>query len=430
MKQRIIAVLLVLCLFACLLPTVSAEARPMEEFIDYAQFYQDCRSMYMVLEGPYDAVVSNDGGALSIGFVQWHGMNALKLLKMICTAAPAFSRATLGDALYNEVLTKQVVYNDKTGWKSRTLSSSEAARVKTLIGSEVGKQCQEEYAWEWIYDQLVNGWELVIRSEAALLYYCGIDNTFGSGSAAIFIRKVRNYKGFSDGDTFDSLNELHDAVLGCGTSTEQSRIRSYNHIVNKMHLSPDGDPDPVTGFIDLGSLSYDEYYAVAWACTASPQVLYGVDETHLKPRETLDRAMAVTFLWRAKGCPEPTTTTNPFVDVRADAYYYKPILWAVENGITYGTDDTHFSPKQLCSRADILTFLYRAVGSPAVSSQTVPFTDVKSDAYYYKAMLWALQNGIDNGTSATTFSPKADCPRVNIVLFLYRTVTGQALLPH
>lgn len=430
MKQRIIAVLLVLCLFACLLPTVSAEARPMEEMIDYSQLFQDCRSMYLVLEGKYDTVVPKDSNALSIGFVQWHGMNALKLLKMICAAAPAFSKATLGDALYNEVLTKQVVYNDIDGWKSRVLTSDEAARVKTLIGSDVGRQCQDEYAWEWIYDQVQNGWKLGIRSEAALLYYCGIDNQYGSGGAKNLIKKVREKMNFTDADTFDSLNELHNAVLAHVTNYLDSRRRVYNCIVNTLQLSPDGDPDPVTGFIDLGSLSYDEYYAVAWACTASPQVLYGVDETHLKPRETLDRAMAVTFLWRAKGCPEPTTTTNPFVDVRADAYYYKPILWAVENGITYGTDDSHFSPKQLCSRADILTFLYRAVGSPAVSSQAVPFTDVKSDAYYYKAMLWALQNGIDNGTSATTFSPKADCPRVNIVLFLYRTVTGQALLPH
>ena len=119
MKQRIIAVLLVLCLFACLLPTVSAEARPMEEMIDYSQLFQDCRSMYLVLEGKYDTVVPKDSNALSIGFVQWHGMNALKLLKMICAATPAFSKATLGDALYNEVLTKQVVYNDIDGWKSR-----------------------------------------------------------------------------------------------------------------------------------------------------------------------------------------------------------------------------------------------------------------------------------------------------------------------
>ena len=386
--------------------------------------------MYLVLEGKYDTVVPKDSNALSIGFVQWHGMHALQLLKMICAAAPAYSQATLGDALYNEVLTKQVVYNDVDGWKSRVLTSDEAARVKALIGSDVGRQCQDEYAWEWIHDQTVNGWKLGIRSEAALLYYCGIENQYGTGGAKILIREVWEYLGLSEGDTIDTLNELHNAVLGKGTNYPNSRKRVYNYIVNTLQISPDGDKDPVTGFIDLSTLSYGEYHAVAWAVTATPRILSGVDETHLKPWNTLDRAMAVTFLWRANGCPEPVGTVNPFVDVREDAYYYKPILWAVENGITNGTDETHFSPKQLCTRADILTFLYRSVGSPAVSSQTVPYTDVKADAYYYDAMLWALQNGIETGTSATTFSPKANCPRVNIISFLFRTMTGQDLLPH
>ena len=145
----------------------------------------------------------------------------------------------------------------------------------------------------------------------------------------------------------------------------------------------------------------------------------GVDETHFAPNATCTRAQAVTFLWRAAGSPAPKSEVNPFTDVKADAYYYDAVLWAVEQGITSGTSAATFSPDATCTRGQIVTFLWRSQKSPA-SDSVNPFTDVAADAYYANAVLWAAENGITGGTTATTFSPNNDCTRAQIVTFLYR----------
>ena len=134
---------------------------------------------------------------------------------------------------------------------------------------------------------------------------------------------------------------------------------------------------------------------------------------------TCTRAQIVTFLWRAAGSPEPKSSAMPFEDVAADAYYYDAVLWAVENGITTGTTAATFAPNATCTRAQIVTFLWRSQRSPAADSVN-PFTDVAADAYYNTAVLWAAENGITGGTSATTFSPSNDCTRAQIVTFLFR----------
>ena len=128
----------------------------------------------------------------------------------------------------------------------------------------------------------------------------------------------------------------------------------------------------------------------------------------------------VTFLWRAAGSPEPTITDNPFVDVPEDAFYYKAVLWAVEKNITNGIDGTHFAPFALCNRAQVVTFLWRANGSPLAFAENV-FTDVRSGTYYKQAVLWAIEKGITNGISATEFGVENVCNRAQVVTFLYRT---------
>ena len=126
----------------------------------------------------------------------------------------------------------------------------------------------------------------------------------------------------------------------------------------------------------------------------------------------------VTFLWRAAGSPKPENTVNPFTDVSASAYYYDAVLWAVGEGITKGTSATTFSPDVTVTRGQTVTFLWRYDGSPAVSGGS--FADVPADAYYASAVAWAVSEGVTNGTGATTFSPDADCTRAQIVTFLYR----------
>ena len=169
-------------------------------------------------------------------------------------------------------------------------------------------------------------------------------------------------------------------------------------------------------FVDVPAGSYYED-AVNWAVENG--ITQGTDDTHFSPDDVCTRAQMVTFLWRAAGSPKVENGKNPFTDVQADAYYYDAVLWAVEKGVTSGTSATTFSPDATVTRGQTVTFLYRNAGSPEVSG-TMPFTDVEADAYYAKAVQWAVQQKITTGTSETTFSPMSDCTRGQIVTFLYR----------
>ena len=175
--------------------------------------------------------------------------------------------------------------------------------------------------------------------------------------------------------------------------------------------------NPQTGvFVDVATGSYYED-AVDWA--VGNGITQGTDDTHFSPDGICTRAQAVAFLWRAAGSPKPETRTMPFTDVPAGSYYYDAVLWAVENDITKGTSDTTFSPNMTCTRAQIVAFLWRSEKSPAAGTAN-PFADVKSAAYYADAVLWAAKKDITKGTTNTTFSPDADCTRAQIVTFLYR----------
>lgn len=169
-------------------------------------------------------------------------------------------------------------------------------------------------------------------------------------------------------------------------------------------------------FVDVKANDYF-YDAVLWA--AQKGITSGTDAVHFTPDGVCSRAQAVTFLWRAAGSPAPKSASMPFTDVPKGSYYEMAVLWAVENGITKGTSDTTFSPDATCSRAQIVTFLWRSQKSPAVGSLN-PFTDVSANAYYTDAVLWAVEENITKGTTATTFSPDTDCTRAQIVTLLYR----------
>ena len=169
-------------------------------------------------------------------------------------------------------------------------------------------------------------------------------------------------------------------------------------------------------FVDVKEGAY-YYDAVLWA--VEQKITSGTSDTTFSPDASCTRAQMVTFLWRAAGSPKVENGKNPFTDVKADAYYYDAVLWAVEKGVTSGTSATTFSPDATVTRGQTVTFLYRNAGSPEVSG-TMPFADVEADAYYAKAVQWAVQQKITTGTSETTFSPMSDCTRGQIVTFLYR----------
>ena len=174
----------------------------------------------------------------------------------------------------------------------------------------------------------------------------------------------------------------------------------------------------VLPFVDV--LPFQFFYdGVTWA--VKENITSGATATTFNPGGQCQRAQVVTFLWRAAGCPMPTGAENPFEDVEESDYYYNAVLWAVEKGITAGVDATHFAPKQSCSRAQVVAFLHRAMGSPQVSAESSPFTDVEAGEWYELPVLWAVENGITAGLTPDTFGVNTVCNRAQVVTFLYRT---------
>ena len=175
-------------------------------------------------------------------------------------------------------------------------------------------------------------------------------------------------------------------------------------------------------FTDVPSTAY-YYEPVMWA--VSKGITSGISENRFGPGNACTRAQVVTFLWRTMNSPEPTTTVNPFTDVKETDYYYKAVLWAVENGITSGISADKFGPKNVCTRAQVVTFLWRAAQSPTPQTTINPFADVAENSYYYQAVLWAVENGITSGVSETTFGSGNTCTRAHVVTFLYKAANPQ-----
>ena len=179
-------------------------------------------------------------------------------------------------------------------------------------------------------------------------------------------------------------------------------------------------PDDKFEFDDVKDPEKFYYEPVYWAVNHDPQVTNGATPTTFNPDGACTRGHVVTFLWRAAGEPEPTATTTPFTDLKESAFYYKAVIWAVENGITTGASKTTFAPGKPCTRGQIVTFLWRFKNSPEPKSTENPFGDVDAEAFYYKAVLWAVENNVTSGTGKGKFSPNSTCTRGQVVTFLFR----------
>ena len=217
---------------------------------------------------------------------------------------------------------------------------------------------------------------------------------------------LTGYTPTRDGYTFDGWYSNRELTIKVTSIKLTSNTTIYAKWTAKSDMS----------FTDVADKAYYRD-AVEWAVENG--ITKGTTATTFSPNATCTRAQAVAFLWRTAGSPKPETRTMPFTDVPVGSYYYDAVLWAVENGITKGTSDTTFSPNMTCSRAQIVAFLWRSEKSPAAGTAN-PFADVKSTAYYADAVLWAVKEDITKGTTNTTFSPNADCTRAQIVTFLYR----------
>ena len=219
---------------------------------------------------------------------------------------------------------------------------------------------------------------------------------------------------------FDAMPVTEDLTLYAGWKKTSSGGSSGDSGSSAGNSGSENEPSGGQAAQDhpFEDVAEGTYYhdAVLWAVENG--ITAGVTETLFAPGQACTRAQMVTFLWRAAGSPAPTATENPFTDVAESAYYHDAVLWTAENGITGGTSAGTFSPNATVTRAQTVTFLYRAAGAPAVSGGS--FADVEADAYYADAVVWAAEQGITSGTTAETFSPAQACTRAQIVTFLYR----------
>ncbi|MBR5489726.1 MAG: S-layer homology domain-containing protein, partial [Oscillospiraceae bacterium] len=203
-------------------------------------------------------------------------------------------------------------------------------------------------------------------------------------------------------------------TAGCENAREFSFVAIWKEAGSEPEVEPVTNP-----FTDVKPTDYF-YDPVLWAVDEG--VTSGLTPTTFGPKSTCTRAQVVTFLWRAMGEPAPSSYANPFTDVKPGDYFYEAVLWAVEQGITNGLSATSFGASQPCTRAQVATFLWRTMGKPAPSDGYCPFGDVAANAYYYQAVLWAVENGVTSGLSPSSFGPNAECSRAQIVTFLYRAI--------
>ena len=215
----------------------------------------------------------------------------------------------------------------------------------------------------------------------------------------------------------------------CGDSYTGDETEALGHDYQKgvcarcKAVDPDYTPFRFDDVKDSKQYYYD---AVYWAYNHTPQITNGTSAKLFSPKTGCTRAQVVTFLWRAMGEPAPVSQANPFKDVKAGQYYSDAVLWAVEQGITNGTSADRFSPDSVCTRGQIVTFLWRALDKPEPAAYDTPFKDVKAGNYYFKAILWAANAGVTSGVTPTAFRPGDTCTRGQIVTFLHRVLSEAA----
>ena len=245
------------------------------------------------------------------------------------------------------------------------------------------------------------------------------ENTFGVTSGSVTV--TENTDGYHVIKTTVEEKKLSAPIEDCalfvelyngGEKIAEVKDLSNKVVVNRLY--------PKTNFVDVGEKAF---YADAVKYAVAKKITNGTSAIEFSPDNSCTRGQIVTFLWRAAGSPEPSNTSSPFKDVKNGAYYYKAVLWAYENGITSGVDDTHFGPDNACTRGQIVTFLYRAeFGRSTIKfdDSDIAFKDVSPKAFCYNPVVWAVEKGITSGVSKTKFAPNDPCNRAQAVTFIYR----------
>ena len=345
-------------------------------------------------EGTYNSVNANDSGAVSVGKIQWHGERAHEVVRLAATyLGEANAIAILGQSFYTEIMSS-------VSWNSRSVNSVEKEALVKLLSTDAGHRAEDEIGARDLSNYVNRGKSIGLADPPTLVYYCDLMNQWPVQADKIARETVNTYGANA------TVDKIH-AIASNSPMAGILRTRAYNYCIN---IKWDG-----YGFSDVPQGSW---YAAPVEWAVDKKITFGTSDTTFSPDTPCTRAQAVTFLWRAMGCLKPSTTVELFNDVDPSAYYYQAVLWAAEQGITTGTGEGTFSPNQQCTRAEIVTFLWRAKGQPSASNSS--FDDVAADSFCATAVNWAYQEGITSGTNATNFSPNDFCTRAHIVTFLYR----------
>lgn len=341
-----------------------------------------------------------------------------------------------GTAIY----TASVTFDEKdyTDTKTETLPALGHTPGEAVKENETAPTCTEQGGYDMVTYCAVCGAELLREhTEIAAFGHDWNEPTYtwaDDCSTVTATRTCKNDSGHIETEKVNTTSKVtkeatyeQEGEITYTASFMNTAFTTQTKAVATPKLTKPDDGLPCDGgnncpgkvFTDMPPKSNWAHDAIDWAIVN--EITAGTSPTTFSPSAGCTRAQVVTFLWRAAGEPQPTTASNPFRDVKSDAYYYNAVLWAVGEGITTGTSATTFSPDATCTRGQIVAFLWRYHGSPEPASASNPFMDVKTADYYYNAVLWASVYGVTAGTSATTFSPNNTCTRDQVVTFLYRS---------
>lgn len=431
MKKRIPAwILSIVMIFSLLLPVSAASVGSGTQTVHVDRIVHAAEEFFIGHEGDYGTVVPADSGAVSLGKLGWHGARALYLLKMIVKKNPSRALSLLGSALYNEITNAA---ESCVAWNNRTLTGSEAAKVSALLVTAEGMRAQDELAYQDISVYISYAWQAGVRSDAAIFYYCTIENQYGHGGAQKFMRYVRQTLGISESQTINSLESFHNAVRKTNESYIQNYIgyrnKTYNYIVDLgWDITGAGENCPGGGFLDMPADSNWAHNGIDYA--VSHGLFEGVSTTAFRPDGSMTRAMLVTVLYRLAGSPA-VQSTESFPDVVGGTWYADAVYWAVGEGITVGFEDGTFRPDSYVNREQIATFLYRFAqsrGSVSGEASLWGFYDIWSVGEYAKTPLsWAVANGYIAGIpdgGRLLLNPKGNATRAQVAVILMRYCMG------
>lgn len=433
MKRKLISCLLVLSLVVTLASSLTVNALDSSVHVD--RIVSATVEFFIGHEGQYGSVTRYDNGACSIGKLQWHGNRALLLLKRIVGKNSTQAAQILGSTLYNEVTTSA-----DSAWKSRALTVDEGNRISKLLVTAEGKAAQDEQAYIDISGYIDHGYSQGVRTDAALMYWCDIENQYGYGNAINVTNYAKAALGRSKSATINSLDEYYYGVTHTSASLVQNYISrrktTYNYIKNTLGWNTAGSD---TGCQNCpGAAFYDMPMSTDWSHAGIDFVLsaglfQGVSSTSFAPQSPMTRAMLVTVLYRLSGTPTVSGSSS-FEDVAAGAWYASAVCWAENNDIISGTDDGIFSPESNVTREQMAAILYRYTvdqGYPvgeASSSALKSFPDKGSVSdYAEKAMAWANEMGLIQGETqngVTKLNPKDNATRAQVATIIMRYVNA------